>query len=114
MKPEREAKPAPVSASVETISEEELERLCDEIYSDRFEIYGFRPVASRREAVLWMLLGCLISLLNVSDEELQALAGSSTSESYGEIICKLTKERSAQPFDPQPVLERLTTKIEDE
>ena len=99
---------------VETISGEEFERLCDEVYRDRFEIYGFNPAASRTDALLWMLLGCLISLLSVGDEELEALAASSGSGDYGDVIRELLQTRAAQPFDAGPYLEQLSKRAENE
>ena len=91
----------------ETISEEEFKRLCDRIYGDRFEIYGFNPAASPRDALLWMLLGCLISLLSISYEELEALVDSSGSRDYGDVVCRLLRERAEPFFDPRPYVEEL-------
>ena len=102
------------ATNVEAISEEEFKRVCDEIYRDRFEIYEFNPTASRSEAVLWMLLGCLISRLSITDEELQSLAGSSSLNTYGEVVCKLLIERSAPPFDPYPYVDELSKRVENE
>jgi hypothetical protein len=47
------------------ISEQEFKRLCDDVYLDRRQIHAFNPNASEEEAALWMLAGCLISLLDV-------------------------------------------------
>ena len=99
--------------SVETISESELKRICDELYRDRFEIYDFNPNATRRDAVLWMLLGCLISLLNITDAELESI-DSSVQDLYGESIRKLLRGRTAPPFDPRPVVEELAERVENE
>ncbi len=99
---------------VETISESELRRVCDEIYRDRFEIYAFNPGASQSDALLWMLLGCLISLLSVEEEELQALFESSGQASYTDATCKLLEGRTAPPFDPRPVVEELSRRAENE
>jgi hypothetical protein len=101
-------------ASVETISEEEFGRLCDEVYRDRLEIYDFNPNVTKREAVLWMLLGCLISLLSVTDAELQSLLDSSGQDPYGESICTLLSARAAPPFDPQPFVEELSKRVEND
>ncbi|HEY0323302.1 MAG TPA: hypothetical protein VGC66_20260 [Pyrinomonadaceae bacterium] len=98
----------------ETISESEFQRLCDEIYRDRFEIYAFNPNTTKREALLWMILGCLISLLSITDAELQSLADSSSLDPYGDAICNLLRERAAPPFAPQPFVLELSKKIENE
>lgn len=100
--------------NIETISEAELRRLCDEIYRDRLEIYEFNPGMSRREAVLWMLLGCLISLLSVTDAESAELTVSPSHDPYGESVCKLLNARSSPPFDPQPFVEELSRRVENE
>lgn len=99
---------------METISKEEFQRLCDEIYRDRFEVYEFNPDLSRREAALWMLMGCLISLLSVTDEELQRLASSSGRETYGDLVCELVRKHAAPPFDPSTHLEKLAQSVENE
>ena len=100
--------------AVETISESEFKRVCDDVYRDRLEIYEFNPGASHNDAVLWMLLGCLISLLSVTDDELQSLAASSNSETYGDVIRELLSTRAAPPFDPHPFLDELSRKVESE
>ncbi|HEX8176747.1 MAG TPA: hypothetical protein VF543_16770 [Pyrinomonadaceae bacterium] len=100
--------------NVETISGEEFKRLCDDVYKDRFEIYEFNPAASRRDALLWMLLGCLISLLSITYEELEALTGVSGAEDYGDVIRKLLRERAEPFFDPGPYLEELSQRAGNE
>ncbi len=102
------------AASVWTISEEEFRRVCDDVYRDRFEIYRFRPDARPREALLWMLLGCLISLLSVSHDELSSLADPASDDPYGDAIFKLLHARTEPSFNPRPVVEELLKKIERE
>ena len=110
-----EAETSRALEGVETISEAEFEKLCDEIYRDRFEIYDFNPSATKREAVLWMLLGCLISLLSINDAKLQSLVDSSCAEDpYGEAVCKLLRERGEPSFDPRPFVEELSKRVENE
>lgn len=98
---------------METISRDDLKRLCDEIYRDRSEIYEFNPAATRRDALLWMLLGCLISLLSIPHEELEA-ATNSSGRDYGDVVCKLLRERVAPPFDPYPYIEELSRRAGNE
>lgn len=95
--------------SVETISEEELRRISDEIYRDRFAIYDFNPDAGRKDAVLWMLLGCLISRLSITDEELQGVEGS-----YEEAITELLRERTESGLDARSVVAELVKRVENE
>jgi hypothetical protein len=99
---------------VETISEGEFKRVCDGIYRDRFEIYEFNPGVGRRDALLWMLLGCLISRLSITDEEMQSFAGSAVHEAYGDIVRRILSERGSPPFEPLPYLEELSNGVENE
>ncbi|MBV9211103.1 MAG: hypothetical protein JOZ52_10765, partial [Acidobacteria bacterium] len=67
-----------------TISEQEFEQLCEDIFRDRREIYAFNPSMKRSEVLCWMLLGCLITLLSVPEaEEPQASA------SYADAVVEL-------------------------
>jgi hypothetical protein len=100
--------------AVETISEGEFKRVCDGIYRDRFEIYEFNPGMGRRDVLLWMLLGCLISRLSIRDEEMQSFAGSAAHEAYGDIVRRLLSERGSPPFEPLPYLEALSNDLENE
>ena len=100
--------------SVETISESELKRVCDELYRDRFEIYAFNPGASHRDALLWMWLGCLISRLSISEEELQALFDSSGQASYADAMCKLLEGRTEPSFNARAVVEELSKMVGNE
>jgi hypothetical protein len=97
---------------LETISKEEFKRLCDEVYVDRFEIYKFNPGMSRRDAVLWMLTGCLISLLSITDKELQAI--SPGTDDYKDVVRRLLKERAEPPFDADAYVEELSKRVEND
>lgn len=105
---------AVAATGVGTISEGELKRVCDEIYRDRFEIYAFNPGASQQDALLWMLTGCLISLLSVNEEELRALFDSPGQASYVEAVCRLLEGRTEPPFDPRAIVEELSQRVESE
>jgi hypothetical protein len=96
--------------SMETISESELRKICVEIYRDRFAIYDFNPQMKPAEAVQWMLLGCLISRLSITDEELQEASATS----YAEAITKLLSERTAGGFDARSVVDELMKRVENE
>jgi hypothetical protein len=99
-----------MSSEVGTISEGEFKNLCDEIYRDRLEIYGFNPGAARAEALLWMLTGCLISLLSIREAELQAVT--QESDSYADAVRALVRERARPPFNPAPYLEDLVRRAQ--
>jgi hypothetical protein len=98
----------------DTISEEKFRALCEEVYRDRAEIYGFHPGAGRSEALLWMLLGCLISLLSVDEVEMEAVADSSGKYLYLEAVCALLEKRTEPHFNPRPYLEELAQRAESE
>lgn len=97
--------------SVETISESELKRICEEIYRDRFAIYDFNPNLKPAETVQWMLLGCLISRLSITGEELQEVA---VEASYTEAIMKLLSNRTEDNFDARNVVDELMRRVENE
>jgi hypothetical protein len=96
-----------------TISEAEFVKLCDDLYVDRQQIYRFNPNTSRREALLWMLLGCLISLLSISDTEQPSL-NSSSADPYGQAVREILLGRTQPPFDPQAHLAELSAKLKSE
>ncbi|MEA2175478.1 MAG: hypothetical protein QOD00_3070 [Blastocatellia bacterium] len=97
-----------------TISAEEFERLCLDIYADREQIYPFNPNASRREALLWMLLGCLVSLLSVPILDQPSVYGGSSPDPYADAICELLQPRMNPAFDPRIYLDQLTEKLKAE
>ena len=97
-----------------TISEQEFKKLCDDAYADRFQIYAFNPNVSRREALLWMILGCLLSLLSVPILEQPSAYGSTSDDPYGDAIREVLKDRMRPNFDPQTYLGELSGRIEAE
>jgi hypothetical protein len=97
-----------------TITEEEFRKLCDDIYADRRQVYAFNPNVSRREALLWMLLGCLVSLLSIPILEQPSVYGGSSSDPYGDAICEVLKDHTEAAFDPRVHLLELSEKIESE
>lgn len=105
---------APTNPAVSTISETEFVKLCDDLYADRRQIYQFNPHAGKREALLWMLTGCLMNLLNISVLEEPSVGVEPTSDSYGDVIIEFLRHRTAPPFDPQIHLAELSKKIESE
>ncbi|HEX8775393.1 MAG TPA: hypothetical protein VF735_17620 [Pyrinomonadaceae bacterium] len=97
-----------------TISEQEFKKLCDDVYADRFQIYAFNPNASRREALLWMILGCLLTLLSVPVLEQPSAYGGASDDPYGDAIIEVLKDRRETDFDPQTYLGELSGRIEAE
>ena len=88
------------------ISEEEFRKLCADIYAEREQIYAFNPQASRRDALLWMLLGCLLSLLSVPADQLPDAARASA-DPYGDAIREILRGRMSPPFAAEKYLAEL-------
>jgi hypothetical protein len=105
---------AVVNSELNTISEAEFIKLCDDIYADRWQIYEFNPNASHREALLWMLTGCLISLLDASVSEQTSADDYRSADPYSQAIREMLENRTQPHFDPHPHLARLLKKIEEE
>ena len=63
-----------------TISEAEFARICDGINEDRESIIKHNPIGPPDEILLWMLLSCLISYLNLSESRHRALTTSRMSK----------------------------------
>ncbi|HEY0385600.1 MAG TPA: hypothetical protein VGC64_06290 [Pyrinomonadaceae bacterium] len=101
-------------AETNFITEPEFARLCDELYADRQQIYEFNPNASKRDALLWMLTGCLISLLSVPVEEQSKLDDPSSSDPYADAISRLLENRMRPRFDPRAHLARMSEKLAKE
>lgn len=101
------------SAAHATITEAEFVRLCEDLYTDRRQIYEFNPNAGRREAMLWMLLGCLISLLSIPDTQ-QPSVNSSSTDPYGDAVREILRHRTHPSFDPQSQLADWSKKIESD
>lgn len=98
---------------METITGHEFKKLCDDIYRDRYELYPLNPNVSHREALLWMLLGSLVSLLSVPILE-QPSVYNGGADPYGEAIIELLRERALPVFDPKVYLKALSERLEVE
>ena len=97
---------------METITEQEFKKFCNEIYRDRDEIYSFNPNVSHREALLWMLLGTLVSYLSVPILEQPSVYGTTNSDPYGMAVIELVRRRALPAFEPEIYLADLTEKLE--
>jgi hypothetical protein len=106
--------PAADHSASSFITEQEFIKLCDDVYADRHQLYEFNPNIARREAVLWMLLGCLLSLLSIPDAEQPGLFASAQSDPYADAINELLRTRMRPPFEPQLHLAELSRKIASE
>ncbi len=90
------------------ISEREFARICRQIYEDRNVIRQHNPIGTREETLLWMLLGCLISYLSLTEIETPCFAGKPTAETYRDAILFVLKNRKTEDFGAETHLEKLT------
>jgi len=89
---------------VTTISEAEFKRIVDGIREDRESIIKHNPLGTDEEILLWMLLSCLISYLNLSDIETPCFNGKPDAKTYGDAIVFVLKERRTDAFDVEKYL----------
>ena len=94
-----------------TISEAEFKRIVDGIREDRESIIKHNPLGSDEEILLWMLLSCLISYLNLSDIETPCFNGKPDAATYRDAIIFVLKDRRADDFDAARLIDHLTSNI---
>lgn len=94
--------------SYEKISEAEFARICDGIIEDRESIIKHNPIGAGEEILLWMLLSCLISYLNLTDLETPCFNGTPDAKTYRDAILFVLKERRIDDFDTDKYLDALT------
>lgn len=90
------------------ISENEFARICRGIYEDRESICKHNPIGTPEEILLWMLLGCLIGYLNLSEIETPCFNGKPNADTYRNAILFVLKNRRVKNFDTEIYLEELT------
>jgi hypothetical protein len=82
-----------------TISEAEFARICSGITEDRESIIKHNPLGTDEEILLWMLLSCLNSYLNLSDLETPCFTGIPNADTYRNAIRFILKDRRVDDFD---------------
>ena len=87
------------------ISEAEFARICDGIRDDRKSIIKHNPIGPPDEILLWMLLSCLISYLNLTDLETPCFTGKPDAKTYTDAILFVLKERQIDDFDASKYLD---------
>jgi len=93
---------------VTTISQAELVRIIDGICDDRDSIIKHNPLGTDEEILLWMLLACLSSYLNLNEQETPCFTGMPDSETYREAIRFVVMPRREGDFDIESLLRKLT------
>ena len=91
------------------ITEAEFARICNGIYEDRESIIKHNPLGSPEGILLWMLLSCLISYLNLTDLEAPCFKGPPGPGTYRDAILFVIRERKAEDFDAAAYLDRMTS-----
>ena len=81
------------------LSEDEFARICDGIRADRESIIKHNPIGSPDEILLWMLLSCLVSYLNLSDLETPCFTGRPDAETYSSAISFVLKDKMEVAFE---------------
>lgn len=89
------------------ISEAEFARICEGIRADRESIIKHNPLGPPEEILLWMLLSCLISYLNLSDIETPCFTGKPDATTYRDAIMFVLADRRLENFEPEPYLNDL-------
>lgn len=90
------------------ISEDEFARICNGIIEDRESIIKHNPIGTPEEILLWMLLSCLISYLNLTETETPCFTGTPDSNTYREAIGFILNERRVGNFALDKYLTALT------
>jgi hypothetical protein len=89
------------------ITEKEFARICEGVYEDREIIVKHNPTVSDEEALLWMLLGILISYLSLDEKEIPCFPNSTSTETYRQAILFIVQDRKTEDFDAEKYLEKL-------
>ena len=87
-----------------TISEAEFKRIVEGIREDRESIIKHNPLGTNEEILLWMLLSCLISYLNLSDIETPCFNGKPDATTYRDAITFVLQDRRADDFEVETYL----------
>ena len=90
------------------ISEVEFARICDGIIEDRESIIKHNPNGTPEEILLWMLLSCLISYLNLTDIETPCFSGKPDAKTYRDAVVFVLRDRRTMEFDVDKYLDVLT------
>ena len=90
-----------------TISETEFVRICRGIDEDRESIIKHNPTGTPEERLLWMLLGCLISYLNLTEMETPCFTGKADAKTYRKAILFVLEDRMDTAFDVENIVQTL-------
>jgi hypothetical protein len=89
------------------ITQQEFARIVDGIIEDRDSIIKHNPLGTDEEILLWMLLSCLVSYLNLDDVETPCFNGKPDAKTYRDAIEFVLNGRTYDEFDVNEYLARL-------
>ena len=89
-----------------TISETEFEKICEGIRADRDVIIRNNPIGTDAEILLWMLLGVLVSFLDLGEIETPCFTGIPDEKTYRDAVYFVLKGRMKPEFDPSRYIDR--------
>ena len=89
------------------ITEAEFARIVNGIRDDRETIIKHNPIGPDEEVLLWMLLSCLVSYLNLEEIETPCFTGKPDAGTYRNAILFVLNDRREPIFDPEPYLSSL-------
>lgn len=89
------------------LSEKEFARICVGIVEDREIIIKHNPMGTDEEILLWMLLGCLVSYLSLSNMETPCFTGRPDANTYRTAILSILRDRRENDFEIEKYLEKL-------
>jgi hypothetical protein len=92
---------------VTTISEDEFARIVRGIADDRESIIKHNPIGPPDEILLWMLLSCLISYLNLTEIETPCFNGTPDADTYRKAILFVLDSHAADKFNVNEYLDEM-------
>lgn len=81
------------------ITEAEFVRIVDGIAEDRESICKHNPIGTDEETLLWMLMGCLVNYLGLSDNQIPCFPGRPTADTYRQAIEFIVVEHRSDDFE---------------
>lgn len=93
------------------IGEAEFARICDGIVEERDSIIRHNPIGAPDEILLWMLLGCLISYLNLSEIETPCFTGKADAKTYRDAIDFVLRDRRTDEFETADYLDLIVSQV---
>ena len=81
------------------ITEAEFARIVAGLIEDRESIIKHHPIGTAEEVLLWMLLACLTSYLNLDDKEMPCFTGTPNNQTYRDAIAFVVSSKVDDKFD---------------